>query len=65
MATNLELDPKLVEDVKIAGNHRTKREAVTAALQEYLQRRKQREAIKLFGTVDYAADYDYKKTRRK
>ena len=64
MATNLELDPKLVEEVKIAGHHRAKREAVTAALQEYLQRRRQREAIKLFGTVDYAADYDYKKSRR-
>ena len=64
MATNLELDPKLVEEVKIAGHHRIKREAVTAALQEYLQRRRQREAIKLFGTVDYAADYDYKKSRR-
>ena len=65
MATNLELDPQLVEAVKLAGKHRTKREAVTAALQEYLQRRKQREVIKLFGTVDYAPNNDYKKSRSK
>ncbi len=65
VATNLELDPKLVDEVKAAGNHRTKREAVTAALEEYLIKRKQREVIKLFGTVDYAPDYDYKKLRRK
>jgi hypothetical protein len=65
VATNLALDPNLVEEVKAAGNHRTKREAVTAAMQEYLQRRKQKDVIKLFGTVDYDADYDYKKLRRK
>ncbi len=65
MATNLALDPNLVEEVKNAGKHRTKREAVTAAMQEYLQRRKQSEVIKLFGTIDYDADYDYKKSRGK
>lgn len=65
MATNLDLDPKLVDDVKACGSYKTKREAVTAALQEFLQRRQQREVIKLFGTIDYDPDYDYKKSRRK
>ncbi len=65
VATNLELDPKLVDEAKAAGNFRTKREAVNAALLEFVTKRKQREVIKLFGTVDYAPDYDYKKSRRK
>lgn len=65
MATNLALDPDLVEQIKAVGNHRTKREAVMAAMQEYLQRRQQKAVIKLFGTIDYDADYDYKKSRRK
>jgi hypothetical protein len=65
VATNLALDPNLVEEVKMAGNHRTKREAVTAAMLEYVQRRKQMDVIKLFGTIDYDADYNYKKLRRK
>ncbi len=65
MATNLEIDPNLIDQAKAAGNFRTKREAVTAALEEFVTKRKQREVIKLFGTVDYAPDYDYKKSRRK
>ena len=46
------------------GGHRTNQEAVTAALDEYIRRRRQREVLKLFGTIDYAKDYDYKKNRR-
>jgi hypothetical protein len=65
VATNLELNPKLVDEAKTMGNFRTKREAVTAALEEFVSKRKQREVIKLFGKVDYAPDYDYKKSRRK
>ncbi len=65
MATNLAIDDKLIEEARTIGQHRTKKKAVTEALQEYIQRRKQVEAIKLFGTVEYDADYDYKKQRLK
>jgi len=41
MATNLALDDKLIEEAQRAGNHKTKKEAVTAALAEYVKRRKQ------------------------
>jgi Arc/MetJ family transcription regulator len=41
MATNLALDDDLIEEAKRAGDHKTKKEAVTAALDEYVQRRKQ------------------------
>ena len=63
MATNLALDDQLIEAARNLGGHKTKKEAVNAALQEYVQRRKQMEIIKLFGTIDYDPKYDYKARR--
>jgi Arc/MetJ family transcription regulator len=63
MATNLALDDSLIEEAVKIGNHRTKREAVTAALQEYVQARKRREIFELVGKVDYYDDYDPKRLR--
>ena len=40
-------------------------EAVTAALDEYIRRRKQMQILDLFGTVDYREDYDFKANRRR
>ncbi len=65
MATNLALDDTLIEAARRAGGHRTKKEAVTAALNEYIQRRKQLGILELFGTVDFDPAYDYKAERRK
>jgi Arc/MetJ family transcription regulator len=65
MPTNLAIDDALIEQVREMGGHKTKKEAVTAALNEYIQRRKQLEILKLFGTVEYDPDYDYKALRRK
>jgi hypothetical protein len=63
MATNLALDDALIEAGRQIGQHATKKAAVTAALEEYIQRRKQLEIFDLFGTIDYYEDYDYKKNR--
>jgi len=65
MATNLAIDDDLLTEAQRVGGHRTKKATVTEALQEYIQRRKQAKIIELFGTIDYDADYDYKKQRRK
>ena len=65
MATNLALDDRLIEEARSVGRHKTKKEAVTAALQEYVQRHKQMKIIKLFGTIDYDPQYDYKAERRR
>ena len=65
MATNLELDDQLILEAKRLGNFATKREAVTAALEEFVQRRKQLEILDLFGKVEFDPDYDYKKDRLK
>lgn len=63
VATNLALDDRLIEEARSVGKHKTKKEAVTAALQEYIQRRKQMGIFKLFGTIDYDPKYDYKARR--
>ncbi|MEQ8221108.1 MAG: type II toxin-antitoxin system VapB family antitoxin [Candidatus Eremiobacterota bacterium] len=65
MPTNLAIDDNLILDAQKIGGHRTKKEAVTEALKEYIQRRKQMEIINLFGTIDYDSDYDYKEGRKK
>ena len=41
MATNLALDDQLIEEARRAGSHKSKKEAVTAALQEYVRKRQQ------------------------
>lgn len=63
MATNLEIDNELIQEALKLGGHRTKRAVVEAALQEYVQRRKQLEITELFGTIEYEDDYDYKQQR--
>jgi Arc/MetJ family transcription regulator len=63
MATNLCLDDDLVNQAKKLGGHRTKREAVNEALREYVDRRKRRGLLDLFGTVDWDPDYDHKAGR--
>ena len=65
MATNLEIDNDLMNEALKLGGHKTKRGVVEEALEEYVQRRKQKEIVKLFGTIDYEKGYDYKKQRKK
>ena len=63
MATNLAIEDWLIEEAKLVGKHRTKKVAVTEALMEYIQRRKQSEILRIFHSIDYNQDYDYKKQR--
>ena len=65
MATNLDLDPALVDEAVAVGGLRTKKETVTEALREYIARRRQSQIADLFGRVDYDPKYDYKKQRRR
>jgi len=65
MPTNLALDDRLIERVRRAGKHKTKKEAVTAALEEYLQRRRQLAVLDLAGAIDYATGCDCKASRRR
>jgi hypothetical protein len=60
MPTYLTLSDELIEEAVRAGHHRTKKEAVTAALKEYVQTRKRQEILSWVGKVDYYDDYDLK-----
>jgi hypothetical protein len=65
MATNLAIDDQLITEAKKLGRHRTKKDAVNAALDEYVRRRKQQKIVSLFGTIDYYENYDYKRERKR
>ena len=63
MATNLSLDPRLIERaVKVSGE-RTKRAAVTRALEEFIARRRQKRLIELMGKLEWDKSFDYKAER--
>ncbi|HNS40815.1 MAG: type II toxin-antitoxin system VapB family antitoxin [Anaerolineae bacterium] len=64
MLRELALDDELVQEAKDVGRHKTEAEAVTAALQEYIDRRRQQQILELFGKIDYDPAYDYKEQRR-
>lgn len=65
MSTNLDLDDKLIDEARRLGGHRTKREAVNSALEEYVRRRIQLEIIDLYGEIEYDVDYDHKAARNR
>jgi len=66
MATNLSIDPELIERALIVSGERTKKAAVTKALQEYVARHEQKRLAELFGKLEWDTEYDYKpdRTRR-
>lgn len=63
MATNLALDPKLLDQVLELSGEQTKKAAVTLALQEFIARREQKKVAELFGKLDWDATFDYKAER--
>ncbi len=63
MATNLDLDPKLVERALEVSGESTKKAAVTRALQEFISRREQENILELFGRLEWDETYDYKAER--
>lgn len=65
MASNLNLDQNLLDEALKIGGKKTKRETVNEALAEYIQRRKQKKILRLFGQVDLDPKYDYKTIRKK
>ena len=63
MATNLALDPVLLEQVLQLSGEPTKKAAVTLALKEFIARREQRKLAELFGKLEWDPSYDYKAER--
>jgi len=63
MATNLDIEPELLERAVEVGGERTKTAAVRRALEEHIARREQERLVGLFGSLDWDRDYDYKRER--
>ena len=63
MATNLSLDPKLIEQALQVSGEKTKKAAVTRALEEYIARRKQKRLAELMGKLEWDVSYDHKAER--
>ena len=65
MATNLQIDDRLITKAVKLGGHRTKKSAVTQALTDYINHIEQSKIIDMFGSVEYDSAYNYKKQRSK
>lgn len=64
MATNLAIDQHLLKKAQKVGHHKTKRETVNAALNEYVRHHNQLKILDLFGKVDFLKGYDHKQGRK-
>jgi len=63
MATNLALDPDLIDRAVAVSGEKTKKAAVTRALEEFIARRGQRRLVDLMGKLEWDSAFDYKAER--
>ena len=63
MSTNLSLDPDLIERALEVSGERTKKAAVTRALEEFVARRGQKHLVDLMGKLEWDKSFDYKAER--
>jgi hypothetical protein len=63
MATNLSLDPDLIKRAVEVSGERTKKAAVTRALEEFIARRRQKRLVDLMGKLEWDKSFDYKAER--
>jgi hypothetical protein len=63
MATNLSLDPKLIDRAVEVSGEKTKKAAVTRALEEFIARRRQKRLVELMGKLEWDKSFDYKAER--
>ena len=63
MATNLAIDPELLERAVEVSGERTKKAVVTKALQEFIARREQKRVLELMGKLEWDDSFNYKAER--
>ena len=63
MATNLAIDPELLNRALKVGGEKTKKATVNRALQEFIARREQERLLDLFGKLYWDDSFDYKRER--
>ena len=62
---NLSIDPELIDWALKVSGERSKKAAVTKALQEFIARRRQKRLLDLMGKLEWDSSYDYKTERRR
>jgi Arc/MetJ family transcription regulator len=60
----LNINPKLLAEAQKLSGLKTKHQTVNEALAEYVQRRKQKKILRLFGKLELDPAYDHKALRR-
>ncbi len=63
MATNLAIDPDLLDRALEVSGEPTKKAVVTKALQEFIARREQKRIIELMGKLEWDDSFNYKAER--
>ena len=63
MATNLSIDPKLIERALEVSGEKTKEAAVTRALEEFIARRRQRSLLEPMGKLEWDKSFDDQEER--
>jgi hypothetical protein len=63
MATNLSIDPELLDRALEVSGERTKKAAVTRALEEFIARRRQKRLLELMGKLEWDDSFDLKAER--
>jgi hypothetical protein len=63
MATNLSIDPRLIDQALAVSGEKTKKAAVTRALEEFVARRRQKRLLDLMGQLEWDPAFDYKAER--
>lgn len=63
MATNLAIDPDLLDHALQVSGEKTKKAAVTLALEEFIARREQVKILDLVGELEWDESFDYKAER--
>jgi Arc/MetJ family transcription regulator len=65
MPTNLGINDELLTAAHEASGLKTKKDTVNLALEQYLKDKLRREAIAMFGTIDFDEDWSPRKARGK
>lgn len=63
MRTNIVLNEKLIEEAFRLSNAKTKKELIHLALKEFVENKKRKNLLDLYGKIDFRNDYDYKSMR--
>lgn len=63
MATNLALDPNLIDRAVAVSGEPSKKAAVTLALKEFIARREQARIVELLGKLQWDDSFDLKAER--